>query len=179
MNARAFPFWCLSILSVVVQLAMAMPVAGQITGRIIDARSGSPVVGAAVQFLSRDSLPPILTDKDGVFSLTTDSEPSVRVSRIGYRPIEARLKDLMAKSPLVIQLEPDPLPVAGVEVKASRNRWLEANGFFARQRGGSGRFITRETIEKRHRTAIRGGDILRTVSGVAYVNTNSADFDVV
>jgi hypothetical protein len=168
-----------TVLATAILLVLTRPVSAQITGRVIDARTGTGVAGAAVQLLLRDSVPPVLTNKDGAFSLNTDPERSVRVSRIGYRPIEARLQDLMAKPPLVIQLEPDPLPVAGIEVKASRNRWLEANGFFARQRVGGGRFITRETIEKRHRTAIRGGDILRTVSGVAYVNTNNADFDIV
>ncbi len=59
-----------------------------VRGRVVDARSGAPVVGAIVSLVGADSVrrSPVLTDADGRFALRSDAAGrfGLRVDRVGF-----------------------------------------------------------------------------------------------
>ena len=142
---------------------MAQP----IRGTVVDGSAGSPVASALVQLISVDSavLAAALTNDAGRFVIERPDVPTLRlrIAQLGY---EEKWVDLQAATDSVtVLLQPRPVEVGAISVEADRpSRWLQAAGFYDRQRLGLGTFITREQIEDRYRTARRTGDILRTIT---------------
>lgn len=103
---------------------LALPVVGQdqvqIQGRVEDADSRQPIVGARVFPL--DSSTVVLTDSTGRFSLRlpADSPLALHVDRIGYRSLRF---DLPAEAPnriSVLLLEQAPIELEGITAVAER-----------------------------------------------------------
>lgn len=101
-------------------------VAGEamVTGRIVDAVGGDPLVGATVRESSRRRARPVLSRDDGSFRL-----PDVRVgpsliefSHLGYTP-QMQYLVVPPVSELEIALEPDSLILARVAVIEAKAEW--------------------------------------------------------
>jgi hypothetical protein len=168
-------------MSAALLLATMLPTpagAQHVHGHIIDAASGASVEAALVQLIAPDStvLASVVSRATGAFAFgrTAPGEHFLRVTRIGYAELRERLDRVQTVAgEYVILLEPAPVELAGVEARASRNRWLDAHGFYDRQRLGFGSFVTRDMIETRFATATRPGEILRTLAAV----TIETDFE--
>lgn len=164
----------LAVLAGALAAVLAAPpgaAAQRVDGRVLDAGSGEPVAGVLVQLIAADStvLVSAVTEERGAFRLDPRG-PAVflRATRLGYGELRAPIADLAGDGgPIVVRLEPAPVPVAEVTVEATRrNRMLEGQGFYERQRQGIGTFITRDMIETRYPSARRIADILRPLPGL-------------
>ncbi|MDQ6886998.1 MAG: TonB-dependent receptor [Gemmatimonadota bacterium] len=82
-----------------------------VRGRVIDARSSAPVVGAMASTATSRAV----TDDAGAFELEASAGDTVRVRRIGYRPA----RDVVRDRALVIALEPVAFPMSVVRVEDS------------------------------------------------------------
>ena len=84
-------------------------------GTVVDAQTGSPVIGAAV--LVTGTTNGTVTDQSGAFSLTAlDSVPSLSVSRVGYASTDVSVAN--PAEPLRVRLVPAHQRLPGVEVTA-------------------------------------------------------------
>ena len=93
----------LLIFLIVVASALSALAQTTITGRIVDARTGEPLIGASLVPKSSDELGAV-TDIDGNFTLVTKVELplTLSVQYVGYRPQEVDVYD--ASEPVDIQL---------------------------------------------------------------------------
>lgn len=115
----------LRILSLVLVLPLSLPAQEPettddpltIRGQVVDAESGSPVAGALVEPPDRRSAR--VTDPEGRFAIP-DLRPGERldVSLLGYET--ARVSVPRDGGTLRIELEPDPIVLAGIEVLSDR-----------------------------------------------------------
>ncbi len=122
----------LILLSPSIVLSLAAPLAAQetgdsasvppdwIVGQVIDARNGEPIVGARVSAVGTDWAS--ITNATGRFALR-DLDPgiwNVQVENLGYtaRAVQARVPT--DGRVLVIEIEPDPIVLEGLEVVTRR-----------------------------------------------------------
>lgn len=148
--------------------------AQQIRGRLLDAETNRPVAAASVSLHGADSsvVQTATSDADGHWRLRAATPGVYRVlaRRLGYRQTASNPVKLEAGAEpnLVLQLEPmavslDPVTAAA----AATRRNLEYNGFFERQNGNFGHFVSPEAIERRQ--AARITDLLTTIPSVQLV----------
>jgi iron complex outermembrane receptor protein len=52
-------------------------------GKVVDAATGKPLVGASVSFSAKDGT---VTDKDGMFSVNCNTTSRITISFVGYAP---------------------------------------------------------------------------------------------
>ena len=141
-------------------------------GRVMEAKSPSPIPGVFIRVLGADSLPVAqgVADDSGRFAIEIPRPGQYRIelSRIGYALRLSKLMQMAADQIYElnnIQLATEAVPVAAVPVKAeSRVPALERNGFYARKRAGLGHYIDRAAIEKRAPRITT--DLFAGVSGV-------------
>lgn len=172
-RTRTGPGWT-SRMWMAVLATMLLPaatVAQEISGRLLDLTTERPIPGGVLQLLSLDSavLQTAVSDAEGFWRLPVPGAGTYRVSARGFGygteisdDIEvaagAALEAIFHLAPVAIMLDP-------IEVEIRRTReYLELTGFFERQRGNFGHFITPETIDRRQ--AARITDLLSTVPGV-------------
>ena len=89
------------------------------------------------------------------------------MQRLGYRPLvsEAVIVAGDAEASLTLRMRPMPVVLAPVSANAvAIRRNLEYNGFFDRQKGNFGHFVSPEAIERRQASTIT--DLLTTIPGV-------------
>jgi hypothetical protein len=164
-------------------LAAPQAAAQVVHGRVLDAGSGAPVPATAVWLResTMDDVGPVRTDSSGAFTLRAPRGGSFRLAagRVGYRE---------AESPPFVLEEGDSLEVVfrisarsvllnPVEVVVSARRrpgWLEA--FYRRAERGSGWYVTRAEIERRH--PLRTSDLLRMTPGIQLVPAGGAGYAV-
>ena len=136
---------------------------GRLSGTVVTADGGRPIVGAQVSIMSGSRT---RTNERGEFTLL-DAPAGTRtleVRALSFYP-ERRPVDVVADGPLIrVALSTLKAVLDTVRVTASRPSDQMRNGFLERRRSGVGRFLTREDITLRQ--AIVTSDIFRTVPGV-------------
>jgi len=158
----------------VVLFAFAVPAEAQITGRILDSKSGQGIDAARVTVFDSvgDSLSLSVADGDGAFAVAWPGGEGVytlRVQALGYegtsRPIT------YAGIPIVVEIRVAPAPVEleglAVEVEPL-SPYLDRFGFYSRRRLGTGRFLNVEQMDGSRFS--RTVDILRRVPGLRVTN---------
>ena len=146
-----------------------------IAGEVVDRETGEPLEGVAVELHAMGEavgMLPIsartLTDAAGRFAVAAldDGRYRITIDRLGYRPITDSI-DFRSDVGLRIEVqfvleavELDPLFV----VVDARSSYLEATGFYDRQRHGIGHFLTREEIQARRPSEV--SDVFRPMAGV-------------
>lgn len=91
-----------------------------VVGQVVDREERSPVGGALVRLIDRDTH--LLTDSLGYFRFPAaiGSELRVEASRLGYGRNEGTVRVLREGDPFLIPLTPKPVVLEGIEVLASR-----------------------------------------------------------
>jgi hypothetical protein len=142
-----------------------------VRGQLIDASTNRPVAEAVLTLRASDSgvVATTTSDAEGRWRLNAPRPGAyhVQVRRIGYRLHGSGPVTLSggAEVQLVLRLQQTPLvldPVHANAVAVRRN--LEYNGFFDRQKGNFGHFVSPEAIERRQ--ASRLTDLLTPIPGV-------------
>jgi hypothetical protein len=163
------------ILSVLLMLAGTEAASGQrIRGRLLDLDTGNPIPLGFLTLLSADStrLAEAVSDANGYWSLDVAKAGVYRVGahRIGYQPWVSEPVPMDADFELnsVFHLRPLPVALDPIDVRARALRqYLEHSGFYERQHGNFGHFVTPEDIDKRQ--ASRVTDLLSAIPGVQRV----------
>ena len=145
--------------------AQARP--GAIVGVVVNAQTREPVEGALVslRFTARSAR----TDSSGRFDLPglTAGPGLVQVRAIGYRvgSWAVRLSEGDTVN-ATLSLEPVPLELSDITVKAARdNDWRSADAFDRRRAQGGGYFVTEEQLKEQRPVTLV--EVLRTVPGVS------------
>ena len=158
------------LLQVVAQIAGAQ----HIRGRLLDHQTDRPIPAAVVTLLAADSsvVTTTMSDDEGAWRLDapTPGVYYVAARRLGYRPWMSTATNLRPGaewSPVFhLQAVPVTLDPARARAVAIREN-LELNGFFERQKGNFGRFVTPEAIDRRQASRIT--DLLTAIPGVQLV----------
>lgn len=164
-----------AVLAAILLLAGTQAATAQsIRGRLLDVVTGDPVRLGLLTLISPDNntVATVLTDANGYWKLEAPMPGIYRVGaqRIGYRswvsePVEMAADDALDS---VFHLEPMPVALDPIDVRARALReYLEHSGFFERQRGNFGHFVTPEDIDRRQ--AARVTDLLAAIPGVQRV----------
>jgi TonB-dependent receptor-like protein/carboxypeptidase family protein len=166
-----------TVLATVASLVAGAPPAAQgqsVRGRLLEAETVTPIAQGFVALLTETGQPvsATLTDQTAAFSLAApiSGHYVLQARRVGYRPQTSGPFELKRGLPLALDLylTAIPQPLEPVTVTAERRvRFLERVGFYDRQRSDFGRFITRDRIEKVHRSRLT--DVLTAVPGVRLV----------
>lgn len=143
-----------------------------IRGVVVEEGTGAPIAGVLVELVARGEGPiaRAQTDGEGVFLLLPRRAGSylLRLTHIAYAPVDSAALAATAGETVQIELRMSrtAIPVEPLVVTARRSGRLAE--FYERQeRGGFGRFLTREDIERR--PGARATDLLRTIPGVQIV----------
>lgn len=133
---------------------LCLPAVAQapVTGRVVDATTGEPVVGAAITQGKNWAL----TDSLGVFRLKTGENSPITITSMGYKTAKAALV-----SGQVFRLQPDVLALQEVVVTAQEERGVTATSV-----------IGKDAIEHIQPSSIR--DILELLPGGRAVDPNLA-----
>lgn len=164
-------------LPLAIALLAALSVAGgapldaqePLSGVVVRVQGGSdarPLVGAQVVVVGLGIGG--LTDAAGVARLPglQPGSKTILVRYLGYAEEHAMVVLEAGKTaPLAFHLREAPIQLAEIRVQAPRRSVLQRNGFFERQGGGFGVFMTREQIEKMRPRYM--SDILRRVAGIS------------
>lgn len=165
------------VLLAILPCIVTTPVRGQDVGSTVqvtvtEADTGEPIAGAVVEVPGTPMA--ALTDDAGRATLhrLANGPQHVTVRHFGYRAVRRPVVLEPGQTyQLAFTLEPDPVPLAEVRVRAQRRMPSGAAlGFHRRLETGIGRFITRQDIEE-HRPR-RFADLLRMIPGLR-LNCNS------
>lgn len=163
---------CICVLAAFLGLAASSSVSAQhIRGQLLDLQTDDPIPSGFLTLLAADSsiVAKTVSDAGGYWRLEVP-EPGlyyVAAERMGYRrwisdPLQVAADDELNA---VFHLPPSAVRLEAIDVRAAAvRRYLENSGFFERQRGNFGHFVTPEAIEKRQ--AARVTDLLTAVPGV-------------
>lgn len=154
--------------------AMASAGAQRVRGRLVELGTSRPIAAGVVTLRAADSavVATAVSDADGHWRLDAP-RPGVyhlAARRLGYQPGMSVPVDLRAGAEWnqVFQLRAVPIALDPVSAQAvAIRRHLELNGFFERQQGNFGHFVTLEAIERRQ--AARITDLLTPIPGVQLV----------
>ena len=141
----------------------ALPGTVRLSGIVLTADGGRPIVGAQVSMTSGSRT---RTNERGEFALmdVPAGTRTLEVRALRFYP-ERRPVDVIADGPLIrVALSTLKAVLDTVRVTASRPSDRMRSGFLERRRSGVGRFLTQEDIRLRH--PIVTSDIFRTVSGI-------------
>ena len=150
--------------------------AQRVSGRLLDVESQAPIPGGTLALLSANhsEIATAVSDADGQWSLEA-AEPGhfyIAARRIGYQPWVSGVFELGAGADVtsVFHLRALAIVLDPVEVRAKAlRRHLAAAGFYERQRGNFGHFVSPEDIERRQ--APRVTDLLTSIPGVNLAHT--------
>ena len=142
-------------------------------GRAVDANGGAPVSAASVEV---DGVRVALADSLGRFALAglAPGRHRLRLSRLGYEPAEQRMSVAPGDTAEhLLRLTASPAEVGPVVAEA-RPVPVRMQGFEFRRthRLGSGRFITRDELEKARDSTLP--NVLRRLPGARIVHGGSA-----
>lgn len=145
-----------------------------IRGRLLDLETNRPIVAGVLTLLAADSsvVTTAVSDGDGYWRLEAPRPGSYYIAarRLGYRPWMSAAINLRAGAEWnpVFHLQAVPVALDPVRARAvAIRRSLELNGFFERQHGNFGHFVTPEAIDRRQ--AARITDLLTRIPGVQLV----------
>ena len=113
----------INIKTLLLVMLMALPVTAfaqiaEYSARVVDARTGEPLVSATVAVASDKAT---VTNGDGVFSINADADDVLRISYIGYKSLVVRAKEL----PMKIALQPAEIVLDEVVAVSFKNRIKE------------------------------------------------------
>jgi outer membrane receptor protein involved in Fe transport len=130
----------------------------QITGKVFDAQTKEPVIGASVVILSSNA--GTTTDNNGRFRLeTSQPDPTIRISSIGFSDKEVSVQD---EKPLVISLESAIENLQSLVVTGNREATLRTESPIAISK------LSPKMIDEAKPTAMY--EIINKVPGVMMVN---------
>jgi hypothetical protein len=163
------------LLAGLLPLALARPANAQhVRGRLIDLATGDPIPVGLLSLLSPDSvtITKVVTDAAGNWRLDVPRAGMYRIgaSRLGYEAWISELVQIDADAELNSEFRLRPLPVRldPINVRARGLReYLDYSGFYERQRGNFGHFVTPEDVDRRQ--ASRVTDLLVAIPGVQRV----------
>lgn len=160
--------------------AMGSADAQQIRGRLLDLETNRPIASAVVSLLAADSMvvTTATSDAEGYWRLDAPRPGSYHVAarRLGYRPWMSPVFSVQIGAELnpVFHLQAVPVALDPVRARAiATRRNLELNGFFERQKGNFGHFLSPEAIDRRQ--AARITDLLTPIPGVQLVVAGSGN----
>jgi len=174
-----FPQWCPAVLGLLMLLCQPKASCGQaIRGSIRDTTTNSPVPDAQLAMVaeSGDTVAVVVSDEHGRFQAVAPHWGSfvVSIRRLGYGPVIRAPATLHPGDTLEITyyLHPLALPLDPVVVEAeaavrfAQVRYLQAEGFYRRERVTGGRHLAPAMIEKRRNSARYIDDYLTALPGV-------------
>ncbi|HUG39156.1 MAG TPA: carboxypeptidase regulatory-like domain-containing protein [Longimicrobiales bacterium] len=148
--------------------------AQHIRGRLLDVETDAPIPGGILTLLSADStrVSTAVSDQEGFWVLDVPAAGTYHVSaqRFGYQSWISGQVEVGAGAELnsVFHLRPAPVTLDPIEVRVRAVRqYLDYAGFFERQRGNFGHFVTPEAIERRQAANVT--DLLAGIPGVQRV----------
>ena len=136
---------------------------GRLSGTVVTADGGRPIMGAQVNIMSGSR---VRTNERGEFTLldTPAGTRTLEVRALSFYP-ERRPVDVIADGPhIYVALSTLKAVLDTVRVTASRPSDRLRSGFMERRRSGVGRFMTEEDV--RRRQPIVTSDLFRMVPGV-------------
>lgn len=145
---------------------------GWVSGRLRDARDGSPVVRGSVVLMTSEGRirREAETDSSGVFVFegVTPGRFRLRAGRVGYNTVQSRYLTLAHNDTVVVDMRVSVSevvldPVTVVARSAPRSSAM-LRGFYERMDRGVGRYLTRDHIERRNASVVT--DLILTVPGV-------------
>jgi hypothetical protein len=154
-------------------LSILAPNAGaqQVTGRLVDRETSRPIATGLLTLHAADSsvVMRTMSDTEGRWTVHAPQPGNyfIAVRRLGYRPFVSGAMQIppSVASSTVFRLDQLPVtlnPVAAQAAAIRRN--LELNGFFERQKGNFGHFVSAEAIDRRQASRIT--DLLTSIPGV-------------
>ena len=154
--------------------------AQHVRGRLLDRETNRPIAAGVLTLRAADSsvVMTAQSDADGHWRLEAPRPGTYTVAarRLGYGPWTSEPITLQAgaqwNQEVHLRAVPVELGVVSVQAMAIRRR-LELNGFFERQQGNFGHFLTLEAIERRQ--ASRVTDLLTPIPGVQLVVAGSGN----
>jgi hypothetical protein len=167
------------ILAMVATTLAVLPLRAQdFVGRVIDADTEEPLPGVHVVLMDteRRGQGGVFSDDDGRFLLTVPGAGEWRISatRIGYGAIVSDPVPVEAgeRVEVEIRLGVEAIPLEALVVQGrSTRRGTDIDRFYDRmERGGFGRFVSLEDIERTH--PIHATDLLRMTAGVRVVGAS-------
>lgn len=164
----------IGLAALLLQAAKENASAQQVRGRLLDVESNRPIASAVLTLLAADSsvVTTAMSDAEGHWRLDAPRPGSYYVvaRRLGYRPWMSAAFSLQAGAEWtpVFHLQAVPVALDPVRARAvAMRRNLELNGFFERQKGNFGHFLSPEAIDRRQ--AARITDLLTPIPGVQLV----------
>lgn len=140
-----------------------------VNGRLIDAVTGNPVVGAEIRLMRGDRLIETATsDSTGRFRLSGREAGRYQMiaTRIGYGDVQSQYVELAAGQSVnaELQMSSEAVKLAPLTLEVPRDRYLDSHGFYERMKTGTGDFLTTEQIQRRNTPSLV--DLLRGMRGV-------------
>ncbi|HEX6309264.1 MAG TPA: TonB-dependent receptor plug domain-containing protein [Longimicrobiales bacterium] len=162
------------VLVTLLSLAASDASAQHIRGQLRDVVTERPIAVGVMTLLDADSviIRSVVTDAGGSWNLDVPGAGMYYVvaERLGYQSWVSGPFFIAAGDRLtaVFHLRAAPVVLEPLEVQAAAvRRYLEYNGFFERQRGNFGHFVTPDDIDRRQ--AARVTDLLTGIPGVQRV----------
>lgn len=178
-RCRRGPRACV-VAALLLHAAMAHAGAQRVRGRLVELGTNRPIAGGVVTLRAADSavVATAASDADGHWRLDAPRPGVYHVAarRLGYQPEVSGAMELQAGAEWnpVLRLRAVPVALDPVAAHAvAIRRTLELNGFFERQQGNFGHFVTPEAIERRQ--AARITDLLTPIPGVQLVVAGSGN----
>ncbi|UCC72309.1 MAG: TonB-dependent receptor [Gemmatimonadota bacterium] len=169
------------VVGILLLAGLTHPVEGQVVrGRLLDLHTNQPIAEGVLTLIPEQGrgVLSVVTGDDGAYRLEAPAPGRyfIEARRFGYRswvdgPIDLRAGDdweteyHLAAIPFVLD------PVVVTVPRTVYEAFLERVGFFERQKGDFGHFITRDEIERR--VPARMTDLLSTIPGVRLVPSSS------
>lgn len=139
---------------------------GVLVGRVVDAESRAPMVGATVEL--REKQLRTVTNAEGYF--TFGSQPwgayTLDISNLGYAAVQVPVRVQGDLTQIVeVALSQDALELEGLTVTVQpRNLRRDMDGLVHRMDLGFGNFVTRDVLERRPMAHV--SELLREVPGI-------------
>lgn len=142
--------------------------AKNITGKVVDKRSGETIVGATIFLVDQNK--GTITDINGEFQLS--KEGLIRVSFIGYKTVEVKVQN----DPFLVQLEEDNETLESIEIVGRFSKKYNSEYTYSATKIAakttelpqSVSTVTKELMLDRQ--AFRLGDVVKNISGVSTVS---------
>lgn len=150
-------------------LGASPALAQTVHGRLIDAITRQPVVGAEIRLVRGDRLiVSAASDSAGRFSISAREGGRYQIiaSRIGYGEVRSQFIELLGGQAVNAELPMSSAAVklAPLTLDVPRDSYLESNGFYERMKTGTGDFLTTEQIQRRNTPSLV--ELLRGMRGV-------------
>jgi hypothetical protein len=162
-NIKTWPFAVLALLGPTLS-------GGQtVNGRLVDAITRQPVIGAEVRLVQGERiLVSAASDSLGRFIVSARQPGRYQLiaTRIGYGEVQSQFVELSAAQTVnaELQMSSEAVKLAPLTLEVTRDTYLEGNGFYERLKTGTGDFLTTEQIQRRNTHSLV--ELLRGLRGV-------------